>query len=157
MKWVEFSLKDEVDVNLRQVLVEGFQPHLILMLQSSVELMIPVLTPGLHVTRAEALNTHIQNDKRLQNTGSAPNPSEIRTVLTWDSRVANPVLRSWRPSFHLCCWRRRSTPMRPTTCTTHTHTHTRQSWKEKKHTWSHFLSCPVFISVPSKILLFKWY
>ncbi len=44
-----------------------------------------------------------------------------RIMITWDSSVANPVLRSWRPSFHLCCWRRRSTPIRLTTYKTHTH------------------------------------
>lgn len=63
---MRFSLKDEVDVNLRQVLVKGLQPHLILMLQSFVELMIPVLTPGLHVSRAEALSTYAQGHKRLR-------------------------------------------------------------------------------------------
>lgn len=46
----EFSLEGEVDADLGQVLVEGLQAHLVLVLQSLVELMVPVLTPSLHVT-----------------------------------------------------------------------------------------------------------
>ena len=46
---------DEVDAYLGQVLVERLEPHLVLVLQSLVELPVPMGFPGLHVVGGEAL------------------------------------------------------------------------------------------------------
>lgn len=41
--------EDQFNFNLWQILIEGFQSHLVLMLQSFVKLTVPVHLPSLHV------------------------------------------------------------------------------------------------------------
>lgn len=47
--------EDQFNFNLWQILIEGFQSHLILMFQSFVKLTIPVHLPSLHVVRFKPL------------------------------------------------------------------------------------------------------
>lgn len=43
----------------REVLVQSLQSHLVLVFQSLVKLMVPVLTPCPHVIRPETLRTYV--------------------------------------------------------------------------------------------------
>ena len=47
----------EVHSDFRQVLIERFQPHLILVFQGLVQLVVPVRLPGSHVLCCKALQT----------------------------------------------------------------------------------------------------
>ena len=47
--------EDQFNFNLWQILIEGFQSHLVLMLQSFVKLTVPVHLPSLHVVGLQPL------------------------------------------------------------------------------------------------------
>lgn len=51
--------EDQFNFNLWQILIEGFQSHLILMFQRLVKLTVPVHLPGLHVVGFKPLLTEM--------------------------------------------------------------------------------------------------
>lgn len=74
----------------RQVFIQGFQSHLVLMFESFVQLVVPVLTPRLHVIRPEALPISFEGER------SSKQKKYCVSVFIYFSLYSIPALLKWQ-------------------------------------------------------------